>query len=110
MPSTSSPDMRRDDSHRVPRKGSRTLTKRHIRIESERRDAIDLHYLGQALLRLAQEQYDLEGGPNRHIPQLGEGARDRPHVARTGANGPPRGPDRGYSPGAATPRHRGAVE
>ncbi len=108
--SSSSSDTRPTGKHRVPRKGGRTLTKRTIRIESERRSEIDLHYLGQALLRLAQEQYDLEGGPNRPGTHHQERALDRPHVARTGLNGG-RGPGaRGPRPTAPPGRQEGAAE
>jgi len=109
MPSSSNADAQPSGEHRVPRKGGRTLTKRAIRIESERRSKIDLHYLGQALLRLAQEQYDLEGGPNRPVAYRLEGAPDRAHVPHTGANGPPRGPGRGGARGAGTPGPTGAM-
>ncbi len=86
MSSSSSTDKRPAGNHRVPRKGGRTLKMRLIRIESDRREQIDLHYLGQALLRLAQEQYDLERGPNRPATSVLETAAARPHAAHVGPN------------------------
>lgn len=41
-----------------PRKGGGLQTNRRIDLTPERRDQIDVHHLGRALLRLAQERYD----------------------------------------------------
>lgn len=41
-----------------PRKGGGLQTDRRIHLTPERRDQIDVHHLGRALLRLAQERYD----------------------------------------------------
>lgn len=60
MPSSGSTDDQPRGTDRVPRRGARTLKERHVRIEADRRTEIDLHYLGHALLRLAQQQYDAE--------------------------------------------------
>lgn len=92
MSSSSSADMRPEGKHRAPRRGGRTLKKRLIRIEPDRREEIDLHYLGQALLRLAQEQYDLERGAKRRSSP--DSASAPPHGASPGRNGPPGDTDR----------------
>ena len=84
------------------------LTKRSIRIESERRSEIDLHYLGQALLRLAQEQYDLERGPNRPAAPGPAGAPVRALEAHRGPNWPGSGIGRRIGVPAPPGRHEGA--
>lgn len=90
MSSTSSDAWRPQGTHRAPRRGGRTLTNRRIRISPERRKTIDVHHLGRALLRLAQEQYDAgsgsTGGPHPSPPE----APERPHEARTRARAPMR--------------------
>ena len=106
----SSSNSRPQGDHRVPRRGGRTLTKRVIRIESERRSEIDLHYLGQALLRLAQEQYDVEHGAAPSPANLPDEGSDRAHVAHTGPNGPPRGYPANSAAQAPVGRLQGATE
>lgn len=109
MPSSSSDEMRPVGTHRVPRKGGRTLTKRLIRIEPDRRHEIDLHYLGRALLRLAQEQYDVERTRRHTVAAAPEEAPAPPHEPRRRPNGPPRDPDRGTAPHAPVRRNPGAT-
>lgn len=58
MSSPSSHAHRPQGAHRAPRKGSRVLTGRSIRVVGTRRTELELHHLGRALLRLAQEHYD----------------------------------------------------
>ena len=68
------------------------LTNRRIRIEPERREEVDLHYLGRALLRLAHEQYDGQhASVNAGQPPEAVWVPARPHEARTGLSGQPRG-------------------
>lgn len=107
MSSSSSADMRPEGNHHAPRRGGRTLKKRLIRIEPDRRDEIDLHYLGQALLRLAQEQYDLEHGMKR--PSSPGSAPAPPHETRPGPNGSPGGTDRVGANQAPTAPYTGAT-
>ena len=107
MSSSSSADMRPEGKHRAPRRGGRTLKKRLIRVEPDRRDAIDLHYLGQALLRLAREQYDLERGMNRRPSP--DSASAPSHEAHPGPNGPPGGTDRIGANQAPTAPYAGAT-
>jgi len=88
MSSSSRPQGR----HVAPRRGGRVLTGRRIRVEGARRAEIDVHYLGRALLRLAQEHYDADHAePDTPAPEPGTRAPVRPHVPDTGAKGAPPG-------------------
>lgn len=111
MSSSSSGASRPDGNHRVPRKGARTLTRRVVRIDPDRRAEIDLHYLGQALLRLAQEQYDLERGTQqRPLTSHPGGAREAAHGAHRRPSGAPPGPRGGRARSAGPWRGGGATE
>lgn len=93
--------------HRAPRKGGRVLTGRRIHVDATRRVEIDVHHLGRALIRLAQEHYDAsgtaQGGP---APERSAEAPVRAHAPHLGSNGGRSGTRRTAWP-AAPPRHQG---
>ncbi len=78
--SSSSSAARPRGNHRAPRKGGRVLTGRSVRVEGTRRTELDLHHLGRALLRLAQEHYDAQD----HAASTKAAAA--PHEADTATN------------------------
>jgi hypothetical protein len=110
MSSPSSKANRPQGPHQAPRRGGRVLTGRQIHVEGERRTDLDIHHLARALLRLAQEHYDASEQSN---PPTAMKASDKapvaPHVARTGSNGPPRGPSPKDASTAPPARHEGAT-
>lgn len=95
MPSPSDPEFRPPGNHRAPRRTARLLTKRRVTISPERLKEIDLHHLGSALLRLAQEDFDVVRASGLAATEQGQaGAPVRPHeaVSRAEAARPPSGP------------------
>lgn len=104
MSSSNSRAPRPQGAHLAPRKGGRVLTGRNIRIEGTRRSELELHYLGRALLRLAQEHYD--GRDNASQAE----AHVSPHEADTAPNWAAPGSERTVGtkalPGGETGRTR----
>lgn len=87
------------------------LTRRVVKIDPDRRTEIDLHYLGQALLRLAQEQYDLERGTQqRPLMSRPGGAHEGAHAAHTRPSGRPPVPRGGRAHSAAPWRGEGVAK
>ncbi len=91
MPSSSSQDHRPTGRHQAPRRGGRSLTNRRIIVTGDRRDEIDLHYLGKALLGLAHDQYDAAHDSSGTGPLPADVPRSR---AESPSGGATRGQDR----------------